>query len=250
MKVLADYHTHTNFSHGKGTIEDNVMAARDQGLEEVAITDHGPRSFRIGINGMKSLKKMKQTINHLNDRYNDIKVLLGMEANVVSLDGYLDIDNNFLEYLDILNVGLHPMVYPKSFRDFKELFLINWWHRIAPGNDKKQKLAEIRKRNTNAILKALDNYPVFIVTHPGLHMDIDTFELANKCSKQGAKLEINCSHASKLTDYVKTAVKANNNIEFVISSDAHEPCEVGKLEKGVNLCKQVGISTERIVNIT
>lgn len=44
MEILGDYHTHTVFSHGHGSIEDNVKAAIKMGLKEIAITDHG---FRI-----------------------------------------------------------------------------------------------------------------------------------------------------------------------------------------------------------
>ena len=47
MKILADYHTHTIFScgnnekrrHAKGTIEENVLAAIDKGLEVIPNTD-------------------------------------------------------------------------------------------------------------------------------------------------------------------------------------------------------------------
>ncbi|NLZ90577.1 MAG: histidinol-phosphatase, partial [Clostridiales bacterium] len=28
MNIFADYHTHTIYSHGKGTIEENVLEAR------------------------------------------------------------------------------------------------------------------------------------------------------------------------------------------------------------------------------
>ena len=43
MKILADYHTHTILScgnnekrrHAKGTIEENVLAAIDKGLEVI-----------------------------------------------------------------------------------------------------------------------------------------------------------------------------------------------------------------------
>ena len=34
-KILYDYHTHTVFSHGKGSIEDNVLSARKLGLKEI-----------------------------------------------------------------------------------------------------------------------------------------------------------------------------------------------------------------------
>ena len=49
MKILADYHTHTIYScgnnenrrHAKGTIEENVLAAIDKGLEVIGISEHG-----------------------------------------------------------------------------------------------------------------------------------------------------------------------------------------------------------------
>ena len=33
MQILADYHTHTKYSHGKGTIEENVLEAISKGIK-------------------------------------------------------------------------------------------------------------------------------------------------------------------------------------------------------------------------
>ena len=55
IKLFADYHTHTIYSHGTGTIIDNVMIARKKGLKEIAITDHGLRHFTYGVK-RRSLK--------------------------------------------------------------------------------------------------------------------------------------------------------------------------------------------------
>ncbi|HHY91255.1 MAG TPA: PHP domain-containing protein, partial [Clostridiales bacterium] len=61
MKIFADYHTHTRYSHGKGTIQQNVEAAQRKGLKEIAITDHGSGHFLYGVK-RKDIFKMKKEI--------------------------------------------------------------------------------------------------------------------------------------------------------------------------------------------
>ena len=48
-RLKYDFHTHTIFSHGKGTIEQNVMRAREIGLAAIAISDHVPGHMTYGI---------------------------------------------------------------------------------------------------------------------------------------------------------------------------------------------------------
>ena len=38
MRILGDYHTHTTYTHGKSTVEENVEQAELLGLKEIAIT--------------------------------------------------------------------------------------------------------------------------------------------------------------------------------------------------------------------
>ena len=49
-QMIFDYHTHTTYSHGKGSIEDNVKAAVDAGLSALAFTDHGPGHLSYAVN--------------------------------------------------------------------------------------------------------------------------------------------------------------------------------------------------------
>ena len=49
MAFFGDYHTHTTYSHGKGSVADNARAAAAVGLKEIAITDHGLRHIIFGI---------------------------------------------------------------------------------------------------------------------------------------------------------------------------------------------------------
>ena len=49
MLLTGDYHTHTIYSHGSGTVMDNAVAAKELGLKEIAITDHGFEQMAFGI---------------------------------------------------------------------------------------------------------------------------------------------------------------------------------------------------------
>ncbi len=110
MFPYADYHTHTCYSHGQGTVEENVMAARKKVLREIAITDHGPRHLFIGIKSKQSFDRMRLEVAACQKKYPDINVLLGVEANIISQEGDIDVSEDILPCLDLILVGYHLMV--------------------------------------------------------------------------------------------------------------------------------------------
>ncbi|MCK4257830.1 MAG: PHP domain-containing protein [Halanaerobiales bacterium] len=246
MKVFADYHTHTRYSHGKGSIEDNVKAGIAQGLSEVGIADHGPASHsvrRLGVKNPEKLLDIKAEINRLQRDYPQIRILAGVEANVISLDGTIDVPYRILKKLDKVLVGLHLMIIPKSLADGKNLIFDN----MITYKINKHSREEIRYHNTQALLNALKRYPIDIITHPGYKLDIDTIELAKACKKAGTAMEINVSHGYLTEEFVKTA--AQEDVNFVISSDAHRPEDVGRVRTGIELAQRVRLSKEQILNL-
>ena len=61
MRLTADYHTHTSFSHASGSVQDNVIAAIEAGLEIVGIADH---SIAHALYGIKK-RKLKEISGYL-----------------------------------------------------------------------------------------------------------------------------------------------------------------------------------------
>ena len=125
MQLFADYHTHTTFSHGTGSIEDNVKVAIQKGLKQIAITDHGVAHKLFGIS-IKKLKEMRRQIDILNKKYPQIEILLGVEANLISHNGDIDVSDEMLKYLDVVLVGFHKTAQPKNLSAFFKLYLFNW----------------------------------------------------------------------------------------------------------------------------
>lgn len=240
MNIFADYHTHTIYSHGKGTIEDNVKAAVNIGLEEIAITDHGPANIGVGIK-VYDLKKIKEDIRQCRKNYPGIKILLGIEANVTGLDGTLDIPKSLYKDLDILLVGLHPFVKPASLKDGYNLFIKNQIGKIYSPWSRKA-----RETNTKALVEAIYKNKIDIITHPGLKVSIDTRELARAAVKRGTALEINSSHGYLSEEYIKIARK--EGVKFVINSDAHTPWDVGNVARGIALAEKTGLTHTDIIN--
>ena len=103
MALVADYHTHTKYSrhnHGKGTIEENVRVAYEKGLRQIAITDHGFNQKMYGVRRI-DIPKIKKEIEDATECY-PIEVLLGVEANLISSQGDLDITEEDYKDLDIV----------------------------------------------------------------------------------------------------------------------------------------------------
>ncbi|MFO8059589.1 MAG: PHP domain-containing protein, partial [Bacillota bacterium] len=77
---VADWHTHTIYSDGMGTVQDNARAAVGRGLRSVAVTDHGPAALTAGVWRAEVLLTALRDVRRVREEL-DIEVLAGVEAN-------------------------------------------------------------------------------------------------------------------------------------------------------------------------
>lgn len=242
MQIIGDYHTHTIYSHGKGTIRDNVEVAINKGLKEVAICDHGPGHVIYGIK-REQIFEMRKEIDQINKEYgkHGIRVLLGLEANVMDYDGNIDVDDEMLQVLDMLLLGFHYGILPRSGKSIGYFYGLNPLSKVLPFLDK-----TMVDLNTQAMIKAIEKYPIDIITHPGSKAKMDIEKVAEAAYNHNTALEIN-SHHSQLS--IKNIEKAlNTKVKFYINSDAHHPQDVGEFQEGIMRALYSKIPINRIIN--
>lgn len=241
MEFTADYHTHTTYSDGRGTIRENVEAAIARGLETIGITDHGPKNIGVGVDKPETYLAIKDEIRALNDQYDKINVLTGAEADIISVDGGIDIPKEVVRELDLLIVGLHPFVIPDSISDGWRLVVQNQLCKLS-----RRCRERVRNTNTKALIEAMHRYDVDIISHPNLKMPVDIPALAAECVRQEVAFEINTGHRYDKSDLIKEA--AARGVTFVVNSDAHFPRTVGELSAGAALLEQLNIPPDMVMN--
>ncbi len=236
MIIYGDYHTHTPYSHGKGTVLDNAMVAKGKGLKEIAITDHG---FSHGAYGIKrsqieniamDIQKAKQATG--------INVLFGIEENFTSLDGKIGLKDGDLEFLQIVNVGYHKLTKANSFRDFRELFL--------PNNLKWYTKRQIEK-NTICVLRAIETQPIHIITHLGVGMPVNVEEIAKLAKEKNVFIELNGKRISFTPADMEALMK--HDTMFILNSDAHRAERVGDVRNGMRYVIKYHIPDSNIANM-
>lgn len=241
-KIHADYHTHTTYSHGSGSVEDNVLAARKRGLDTIAITDHGVRHPLVGVS-RKKYAKIRADIDRVQERYEDVRVLFGIEANIVGNDGDLDLTYRDIAQLDLVLAGFHLSAPPYKLSEWFGLNAGGVYRQLFRRNTPAQ-----RERNTMAFVRAVQRHPIDILTHPGFRLDLDYGLLGRACAEYGTYVEISSRH--RVPDEEQLAELADTGVTFVIDSDAHKPQDVGQWEYAIDLCRRVGISPARVLNAT
>ena len=236
-KIKGLYHIHSKYSkygHGKNTVEEMVAEAQRLGLEEIAITDHGYKHI-FGIR-KKFVQKQRAEIDSLKEKY-DIKILMGLELNLLGNNGETDLTDDINEFLDIRLMGVHK-AGRVSIKNFFAFILSNVF--------KKNNKARIEK-NTDSYIKAIIENKIDIVTHPNEFIKINPYRLAKACSENNCYLELNNKHLTLLKSDIEEMLKTD--VKFVISSDAHSVKNVLRVDNVVKFAEECNIPLERIVNI-
>ena len=235
MQILADYHTHTKYSHGKGTIEENVLEAISKGIKIIGISDHGYKHSAYGIK-LNDIYKLREEIDKLNEKYSNIEILLGMECNILDSYGNIDINDKIIENCDYIMAGYHFASTPTSLKS-----MLNHCNNYIIKNEM------AKDYNTNAIINAMKNNDIFIITHPGDKGDVYIEEIAKVAKNTDTRLEINSSHGF-LNSNQLVKIKGIGN-KFIIGSDAHVPHNVGNFDLAMKIIKEAGVDLSLIENI-
>jgi putative hydrolase len=222
LKLLLDTHCHTISSgHAYSTIKEIAEAAADSGLKLIAMTDHGPAMpggpslFHIG-----NMRVIPEYIK-------GVRVLKGVEANIMDFDGGLDIPEKYLKKLDIVIASLHESCIDSGTVE----------------------------ENTRALIGAMSNPYVDIIAHPGNpYYPIDIDRLLQCAVDMETLIEINNSSflgSRKGSDEncrIIAAKARDMGVVLAAGSDCHICYDVGKFNKIEEIFNELEMPEELVIN--
>lgn len=222
--IKGDLHLHSDWSDGIDSIEELANAAEKRGYRYIAITDHS-HSLRIASGlSQGSLARQKEYISKVQERFNNIKILPGIEVDILN-DCSLDLPDEVLSELDVVIASIHS-----GFNQPKE---------------------KINAR----LLAAMKNPYVNIIAHPSGRLlgerepyEVDMEFLLEKAAQTGTFLEINAS--PDRLDLADVYVKAGKEkgASLVINTDAHSLHDMDYLKYGVMVARRGWLEKENVIN--
>lgn len=222
--IKGDLHMHTTWSDGAQSVEEMVQEARRRGYAYIAITDHS--KFLQVANGLNEtrLRRQREEIQRVNEKFADIEVLCGVEMDILP-DGTLDFSDDFLSEMDIVIASIHS-----SFN---------------------QSETEIMKR----LYAALENPHVDIIAHPtgriigrreGYAVNME--KLIEKAAETRTILEINANPLRFDLSSKWAAYAQEKGANLAINTDAHNMESFGFMDIGVRYARRGRIEKNTVVN--
>ncbi|MGN0466539.1 MAG: phosphatase [Lachnospiraceae bacterium] len=224
MKYVLDMHSHTLASgHAYSTITEMAKAASEKGLELLGITEHAP--MMPGSCG----KIYFQNFRVIPREKFGVKLMFGVELNIMDYNGNVDLEDDILVKSDIRIASLH---YPC----------------IKPGT---------KEQNTLALIKAMRNKYVDIIGHPDdSHYPLDYELLVKAAKKYSTILEVNNSSLhprgarqnarENLTCMLTLCEKYQ--VPIIMDSDSHIDVDVGNHNYSMPLLEELHFPEELILN--
>ncbi len=236
IKMIGDYHTHTTYSDGYGSIEDNVMVAIERGLHEIGITDHAFNHIK-GCMTRADVEKMRAEVVRLQQKYPQIKIYLGVEADLLNFEGDIDLTEDDIKLFDYVLLGIHKLTYGKGVKGSLRFNFLNLI----------MKTKRHSERVTDSYIKAINRYPIRAIVHPNYAVRCNIERLAAACAEKGVLLEFN----GKRIEYTDSDIEAlkKSKANFIFGSDAHSPSKVGDCTLQQQFLLNYDFPLDRIVNI-
>ena len=222
--IRGDIHMHTRETDGRATLEEMAEAAKKQGYEYIAITDHSKAlAMSNGLDEARAVEFAKQ-VREINKRNLGIRIFSGLECDILR-DGALDLAHDALAELDLVIGSVHSHM------------------NLEP--------AEM----TDRLLRALECPSLKIMGHPTGRLLLqrepfrfDFERVVDEAVRRGVRFEINASpERLDLGPNLLRQAKARG-ARFTISTDAHHPKHLLNMRYGVTMARRAWLGPEDVLN--
>ena len=222
--LRGDLHLHSTETDGKDDVRTMAGAARETGLEYIAITDHSKAlAMANGLDERRALEHAAR-IRAADAAGSGVRLLAGIECDIRP-DGGLDLADDCLAALDLVVASVHS----------------------AFNQD--------RQQMTDRLLRAIENPHVDILGHPTgrliLRREPYPFDLeavVEAAARHGVALEINCQVDRLDLNDVHAKLARERGVPIVISSDAHSRHALGTLRWGVVVARRAWLAPQDVLN--
>lgn len=222
--IKGDLHMHTTYSDGAQSLEEMVNQVRNKGYSYIAITDHS-KYLRVA-NGLDEnrLRKQREEIDKLNEKYEDIHIFAGVEMDILP-DGSLDFSDDFLKEMDFVIGAIHS-----SFNQSEQHIM-------------------------DRLFAAMENPYVSLIAHPTGRLigrrdgyKVDVGRLIEKAKETNTALEIN-ANPNRLDLSAKWARQAQEaGVLLAINTDAHSYHMLEHMKYGVGTARKGWIYKDTVIN--
>jgi DNA polymerase (family 10) len=222
--IRGDLQTHTRATDGKFSIEEMAQAARERGYEYLAITDHSKRvTMARGLDAKRLAQQIEQ-IEKLNAGMKGFRILKSCEVDILE-DGSLDLPDSILRELDFVLCSVH---YNTNLS---------------------------RERQTQRILKAMDNRYLNILAHPTGRLlgsrepyELDLEKVMEGARERGCYLEINADPQRLDLNDVHCRQAVQLGLKVPISTDAHSLDGLDHMRLGVSQARRGWLEAGDVLN--
>ncbi len=222
--IRGDLHSHTVASDGRQSAEEMALAARDRGLEYLAITDH---SASHGFGNHVTADDLERQIEHIHDlnaRLDGIELLIGTEANIHP-DGSVDYPDELLARLDWVIASVHT----------------------AFGMGEREM--------TDRMVAAIEHPYVDAIGHPtGRKIEtrqpyaVDVERLIEAAARTGTMLEINAAPDRRDLNELHARAAAQAGVLILVDTDAHSTRNFGLLRYGIATARRAWLEPRHVAN--
>ena len=222
MKIVADLHTHSIASvHAYATITEMAQEAADTGLYAFAVTDHG-----ISMHGTPH-NYYFMNLGAVPRVFKGVRVLKGIEANIIDRKGNLDADEGILSNLEFVIASLHMPTY-------------------------KDKVSV--DACTEAYLAMAKNPYVNMIAHSGSpYFKYDYERVIREFAQSGKLIEINNASVKHKPDFVPGCIEIAKlckkyGCRVSVDTDAHFTTQLGRAQEALAMLEEIGFPEELVVN--